>query len=200
MMMRLTQRPLLSVLALVLSLTSGVPGGAAHAENQMGYRLLTAEDAGTLPRNGGSLGMDVEGGQRITSDGMAFELIRVKQVRRSSAGAQAGFHANDQIIAVDGRVFPNLVAFASYIRSIRPGDRITVDYLPAGAGPQGAERVEIPLTGADATAGNRQQAEPASGMSTKTKIGLAAVALFGCYELGCFKRHQPSQTQPNQVR
>lgn len=199
MKMRL-KRPLVRVLALVIGLTSLPACRAAHAENQMGYHLLTAEDARTLPNNGGSLGIEVAAGQRISSDGMAFELLRVKQVRRGSAGAQAGFHANDQIIAVDSRVFPNLVAFASYIRSVRPGDRITVDYLPAGGGPQNAERVVVALTGGGPTSTSRQEAEPASGMSTRTKIGIAAVALFGCYELGCFKRPQPAQTQQNGVR
>ncbi|MBV9826273.1 MAG: PDZ domain-containing protein [Alphaproteobacteria bacterium] len=194
------KRPFAGVLVLVVGMTPVVPR-AVHAENQMGYQLLSTEDARALTRNGGSLGMDIEAGQRITSDGMQFELIRVKQVRRGSAGAQAGFHADDQIIAVDSRVFPDLAAFASYIRSVRPGDRITVDYLPAGGGPQSAERAVVTLNGAGAMAGNRpEQAGPEGGMSTRTKIGIAAVALFGCYELGCFKRHPPVQAQPNGVR
>jgi len=199
-MMLSAKRPFICALALSIAITATVAPRVAHAENQMGYQLLTGEDARSLPRNGGSLGIDIAGGQRITSDGMTFELIRVKQVRRGSAGAQAGFHANDQIIAVDSRVFPDLVAFASYVRSIRPGDRITVDYLPAGGGPQSAERVEVTLAGGDAAPANRQQPEQAGSMSTRTKIGIAAVALFGCYELGCFKRHQRTPAQPNGTR
>src|SRR5437762_14243531 len=58
----------------------------AYAENQMGYRLLSAQDASRLPRHHGALGMDVERAQQITDDGMTFDLIRVKQVRRGSPG------------------------------------------------------------------------------------------------------------------
>ena len=54
----------------------------------MGYRLLTQEDAASLPHNHGALGLDIERAQRITDDGLAFDLIRVKQARRGSPGAQ----------------------------------------------------------------------------------------------------------------
>ena len=96
----------------------------AYAENQMGYRLLSVQDASTLPRNHGALGMDVERAQQITDDGMTFDIIRVKQVRPGSPGARAGFGRGDQIIAVDGRVFPSIAAFAAYVGSISPGNRV----------------------------------------------------------------------------
>ena len=63
----------------------------AYAENQMGYRLLSVQEASGLPRRHGALGMDVERAQQITDGGMTFDLIRVKQVRRGSPGDRAGF-------------------------------------------------------------------------------------------------------------
>ncbi|MBV9826488.1 MAG: PDZ domain-containing protein [Alphaproteobacteria bacterium] len=161
----------------------------------MGYQLLSVQDARTLPRNQGSLGMDVERATQITDSGLTFDTIRVKQVRRGSAGAQAGFHSGDQIIAIDGHVFASLMTFASYIGSLPPGSQASVDYIPAGGGPEKAERVVVTL----AATGRPVQSAPqnstsdtaSSGMSTRTKIGIAAVALFGCYEFGCFKHTKP---------
>jgi len=165
----------------------------AYAENQMGYRLLSGQEASRLPRQHGALGLDVERAQQITDDGMTFDLIRVKQVRPGSAGAQAGFRKGDQIIAVDGQVFPSIATFAAYIGSVSPGSRVSVDYIPAGGGPENAERVAVILGGAGRAAQglpqNSQNEEPASsGMSTRTKIGIGAAALLGCYALGCFSR------------
>ena len=156
----------------------------------MGYRLVSQDDAASLPRNGGALGMDIERAQHITDDGLAFDIIRVKQVRRGSPGAQAGFRAGDQIIAVDGRVFASLTAFGAYVGSPPPGTEIKVDLIPAGGGPQQAQRLV-------ATVGAAGRAAPA-GMSTGTKvaIGIGAAALFGCYELGCFS-HRTGQNMPN---
>jgi hypothetical protein len=51
----------------------------AYAENQMGYRLLSVQEASRLPRNHGALGVDVERATQITDDGMTFDIIRVKQ-------------------------------------------------------------------------------------------------------------------------
>jgi PDZ domain len=170
----------------------------AYAENQMGYRLLSVQEASRLPRNHGALGMDVERAQQITDDGMTFDIIRVKQVRSGSAGAQAGFHRGDQIIAVDGRVFPSIAAFAAYVGSISPGSRASVDYIPAGGGPEKAERVAVIIGGEGKAAAyglpqNPQSEEPASsGMSTRTKIGIGAAALLGCYALGCFSSRSKS--------
>jgi hypothetical protein len=165
----------------------------AHAENQMGYRLLAPEEAAGLPHNHGALGLDVERVQQITDGGMTFDIMRVKQVRRGSTGAQAGFNVGDKIIAVNGLVFPSIAVFAAYIASVPPGGQITVDYIPAGEGPQQAQRVvlvvgrvgsaELPSTS------NRQGGAPTStGMSTgaKVAIGLGVMALLSCYERGCF--------------
>jgi S1-C subfamily serine protease len=120
--------------------------GLAHrvrAENPMGYQLLSQEDAANLPHNHGALGLDIERARQLTDSGMTFDIIRVKQVWQGSAGAQAGLRAGDQIIAVDGHVFPTLAAFSNYVGSISPGRQMTVDYMPPGGGPQQAQRVTV---------------------------------------------------------
>ena len=104
---------------------------AARADNQMGYRLVSQQDVAGLPRTHVTLGMDVERAQQITSQDITFDIIRVKQVRRGSPGEQAGLAAGDQIIAVNGRVFASLTAFAGYVGSLPPGSQATVDYMPA---------------------------------------------------------------------
>jgi hypothetical protein len=162
----------------------------AYAENQMGYRLLSVQEASRLPRNHGALGLDVERATQITDDVMTFDIIRVKQVRSGSAGAQ-DFRRGDQIIAVDGRVFPSIAAFAAYVGSISPGGRVSIDYIPSGGGPEKAERVAVIIGGAGKTAQGLPQPPQieeaaSSGMSTRTKIGIGAAALLGCYALGCF--------------
>ena len=161
---------------------------AARADNQIGYHLLPPDQAASLPHNGGALGMDIRRGQVITDAGMTFELLRIASVRPRSAGAQAGFKPGDQIIAVDGTVFPSLQAFAAYIRSMPPGHQITVDYLPVNGGPQQAQRVGVTIGNGAAAA----QAAHTGGLSTgeKLAIGAGAVALFGCYEMGCFSHTQ----------
>jgi membrane-associated protease RseP (regulator of RpoE activity) len=167
----------------------------AHADNQMGYRLLSDQDAQNLPRNHGALGMAIEAAQRITDGGMTFDLIRVKQVRSGSPGEQAGFHPGDEIIAVNGEVFSSLATFAQYVGSVQPGSQINVDYIPAGGGPQQAQRIAVTVGMAGQAAQAAPQADqsnqPQTGLSTGTKvaIGMGAVALFGCYELGCFSHH-----------
>ena len=156
----------------------------------MGYQLLSAQEAASLPHNRGALGLDVERAQAITDSGITFELIRVKQVHRGSAGAEAGFKPGDQIIALNGRVFPSLAAFAAYVGSLSRGTQVTVDYIPAGGGPAQAQRVPV-------TVGGSAQSK---GLSTGSKIaiGAGAAALFGCYELGCFSHRGNSQAQsPN---
>ena len=162
--------------------------GTASAENKMGYQLLSPQAAASLPRNGGSLGVDIERAQQITDDGMTFDIIRVKSVRHGSPGAQAGFSAGDQIIAVDGRVFSDLKTFAAYVGSVQPGTAVNVDYIPANGGPAQAQRVAV-------TVGTRSgTTAPSTGMSTGTKvaIGVGAAALLGCYELGCFSHRRPA--------
>lgn len=167
----------------------------AKAENQMGYQLLSSQDAAGLPRNRGSLGMDIERAQQITDGGMTFDIIRVKQVRRGSPGARAGFGPGDQIIAVDGRVFPSLAAFAAYVGSVQPGATVTVDYIPANGGPAQAQRVAVTVGAAGGPAQAAQQAPAQGGMSTGTKvaIGVGAAALLGCYEMGCFSKRRSPQ-------
>ena len=171
---------------LVLAAALLLPQGA-WADNAMGYRLMSQQQAETLPHSGGTLGLDIRRGQVVTDAGMTFEVLSVSGVRPGSAGAQAGLRQGDQIVAVDGMVFASLRSFAGYIGSLPPGRQITVDYLPSGGGPQQAQRVT-------ATLGSGNKVAPAArpGLSTgqKVAIGVAAVALFGCYERGCFSRSQ----------
>ena len=175
---------------LVVFLVSQSLPGTAMAENQMGYQLLSASEASGLPRSGGALGMDVGRAQPITDGGMTFELLRVNSVRPGSPGAQAGLNTGDQIIAVDGRVFPSVAAFASYVGFIQPGRQISVDYIPAGGGPQQAQRIGVTVGAPGLTVPPPQEPQPHAGLSTGTKvaIGLGAAALFGCYKVGCFSR------------
>ncbi|MBV8890282.1 MAG: PDZ domain-containing protein [Alphaproteobacteria bacterium] len=158
------------------------------ADNAMGYRLLSVQEAAGLPHNRGALGMDIGRASQITAGGMTFDIMRIKQVRPGSAGAQAGFRAGDMIIAVDGRVFPTIAAFAAYVGSVPPGNQVNVDYIPAGGGPDTAERVAVTVgaAGAGAQAPAQAQQPAPAGMSTRTKIGLGAAALLACYEMGCF--------------
>ncbi len=179
-------RKLAAALALALA---GVPALAvpARADNPMGYQLLSAQEAANLPHNHGALGLEVERARQITDDGLTFDIIGVKQVRAGSAGARAGLKAGDQLIAIDGKVFASLAAFAGYVGSIAPGASASVDYVPANGGPAQAQRVSV-VVGAPAAA---QTGAQAGGLSTGTKvaIGVGAAALLGCYEAGCFTRH-----------
>ena len=168
-------------------------GAPAMADNPMGYQLLTAEQAATLPRGGGVLGMDISRGQQITDSAIPFELLKVDSVRSGSPAAKAGFRPGDQVIAVDGRIFPSVATFAAYVGAQPPGRTIEIDYLPRGAGPGKAQRVGVTL----ASSGPSQAANPQPGShgltgGQKLAVGAAAVALFGCYELGCFNR-RPQQ-------
>ncbi|MDX7951231.1 PDZ domain-containing protein [Lichenihabitans sp. Uapishka_5] len=160
----------------------------ALADNQMGYQSFTADQANALPKGGGKLGLNVGRAQHITSGGMTFELLRVNGVTSGSPGDKAGFRVGDQIIAVDGKVFTNVAAFAAYIGSKRPDDRISVDYMPPKGGPKDAQRVDVTLTGSGATSASKPSEPQSAGLSTGTKlaIGVGAAALFGCYKLGCF--------------
>ena len=163
---------------------------SALAENQMGYQLLSQQQAAGLPRRGGALGMDIGRAQQINEGGMTFDLLRVNGVRRGSPGAQAGFNVGDQIIAADGQVFQSVAAFATYVGSLQPGRQVAVDYMPANGGPQQAQRVAVTV-GAGGRAVPAQAEEQAhTGMSTGSKLAIAAgaAALFGCYKLGCFNR------------
>lgn len=172
---------------------NALPG---RAENQMGYRLLTQQEANMLPVTGGGLGMDVERARQITDEGMTFDIMRVQLVRPGSAGDQAGFQVGDQIIAVNGRVFASLGAFGAYIRSLPPGREVDIDYMPAGAGPQQAERVVAVIGSSgprDDQPGARMAAPGGMSAGKKIAIGAGAVALLGCYEMGCFSHRSGAQ-------
>ena len=168
----------------------------AWADNPMGYQLLSAQDAAGLPHNHGALGLDVERARQITDDGMTFDILRGKQVRGGSAGLQAGRRAGDQLIAVDGKVFASLAAFAAYVGSIAPGATASIDYIPANSGPAQAQRVSV-VMGAPHAQGHGQapaQDQKPAGLSTGTKvaIGVGAAALLGYYELGGFSHRAAS--------
>lgn len=124
-------------------LAAGLLAPTAWADNPMGYQLLSDQDASTLPNNHGALGLDVARGQQISDSGMTFALMRIKALRSQSAGAAAGLRPGDQIIALNGRVFSSLNAFAAYIQSLQPGSRIMVDYMPAGGGADQAQRAAV---------------------------------------------------------
>ena len=173
----------------------------AQAENQMGYRLLTTQQASQLPRGGGSLGLDVSRGQVIQDSGISFELLKVRNTRPGSPADRAGLSIGDQVIAVDGRVFPSIKAFASYVGSFPAGRTLAIDYIPRGGGPEQAQRIAVMLApGGGRASASKAPVEPEShGMSTgqKLAIGAGAVALFGCYKMGCFNRR--GATQPSGV-
>ena len=198
------------VLASFLGLQPGL--APAWAENAMNYRFLSAKEADALPKAGGTLGLNVGPGEQITSGGMTFRLLKVNSVKQGAAGAQAGFRPGDQIISVDGRVFPTVPAFADYVGSVAPGRQVSVDLMPAGGGPQDAQRLTATLGGpngggaAPAVAAAPPAPQPGAeapkeggtlSTGTKVAIGAAAVALFGCYKLGCFNRFK---RQPAAVR
>jgi hypothetical protein len=170
----------------------------ASAENQMGYTLLPAAQAAQLSRGGGVLGLDVGRAQQISDSGMTFELLKVNSVRRGSPGETAGLKVGDQIIAVNGRVFPSVAAFASYVGSKQPGERITIDTMPAGGGPRDAQRVTVVLGSSRQVVQTQPTAPAATGLSTGTKvaIGIGAAALFGCYEFGCFSHRKMPTPDP----
>ncbi len=171
----------------MLALAVALPA-AARADNPMGYRLLPADQAATLPRNHGALGLDVERAQEISSAGMAFELFRVKSARRGSSAAAAGLKPGDQIVALNGLVFPSIAAFAAYVGAMQPGSQASIDYIPSGGGPAQAQRVALTVGGPGAPA-------PAShGLSTGAKVAIGVGALLGCYELGCFS-HKSAPAQ-----
>ncbi len=186
----------LAAFVAVALLTAQAWPAAAWADNQMGYRLLSQQEAAGLPRNQGAIGLNVERAQQITDGGMTFDIIRVTQVRPGSAGERAGLKRGDQIIALDGRVFPTLVAFASYVGSARPGSQMTVDFMPAGGGPQQAQRVSLVVGRAGQASSSQQdnKAQASGGLSTgqKMAIGAGAVALLGCYKVGCFSHRAKS--------
>src|SRR4051812_36541147 len=101
----------MTAVALASMLAAQLMPVMARAENAMGYRLLSVEQASRLPNNSGAVGLDATPARQITDAGMTFDLLRVQRVQAGSAAAQAGLQRGDQIIAVNGRVFPTLAAF-----------------------------------------------------------------------------------------
>jgi len=185
-------------MALVAIVVLGEAGVAARAENAMGYQLLSEQEAGTLPRNHGALGIDVSRAQQITNSGMTFDIMQVTAVKQGSTGASAGFRRGDQIIAVNDRLFPSLKAFAAYVGSMQPGTVTTIDYMPAGLGPEHARRVAVKVGGFQRPLPQTEERQESSGgLSTGTKlaIGAGAVALLGCYKFGCFSHKSPSPSE-----
>jgi S1-C subfamily serine protease len=158
----------------------------ATTQNPMGYRLVTTSQAANLPDNHGTLGLNVASARQINSSGMTFTLMQVRGVRAGSPAARAGFEQGDHIIAVNGRVFPTATAFAAYLRSIPPGTRINIDYMPAGTAPQSAERVALVVGKPGQSAAQNADPSEHKGISTRTKLGLGAAAILGCYYFGCF--------------
>ncbi len=189
-----------TLLAVGLCLQCAAPP-AVRAENQMGYQLLSTQQAAGLPRNGGSLGMDIGRAQQITDGGMTFDVLQVRGVRQGSPAAQAGFNVGDELIAVDGRVFASVAAFAGYVGSAHPRQQLSVDYMPAGGGPQQAQRVLVTVGTGGRLDGTRQPRQASTGLSTGSKvaIGVGAAALFGCYEMGCFSRSKPESASTNKL-
>ena len=161
------------------------------AENKMGYRLETAGQASELTRAGGSLGMKIGPKDDITSEGLTFQVLKVEGVVEDSPAAQAGLKIGDQIIAVDGRVFPDTKTFAEYVGSIKPGQQIELDYMPEGGGPKQAQRVGVTIgEGGHATSPQADAPKSSGGLSTgqRVAIGVGAAAIFGCYEFDCFSK------------
>ena len=163
---------------------------AASAENQMGYRLQSAEASANLQRAGGSLGMKVGPEKDISSGGLTFKLLKVEHVGDDSPAAQAGLKTGDQIIAVDGRVFPDTVTFAAYVGSAAPGRQIEVDFMPAGGGPAQAQRLGVTVGEGGRAAAAHRDVPRSTGLSTgeKVAIGVGAAAVIGCYESNCYSR------------
>ena len=172
-----------------LTVLIAVPLMPALADNPMGYRLQSPEQSAGLQRAGGSLGMRVAPEHEITSGGLSFEVLKVEGLGEASPAAQAGLKIGDQIIAVDGRVFPSVATFAAYVGSVAPGHQIEVDYMPAGAGPGQAQRVGVTV-GEGGRAAPRNDVPRSAGLSTgeKVAIGVGAAAVLGCYEAGCISR------------
>ncbi len=162
----------------------------ARADNAMGYRMQTAEQAASLRRSGGSLGMKVGAEHQISSGGLTFELLKVEGVGEGSPAAQAGLKVGDQLIAVDGRVFPNVATFAAYVGSLPPSRQVEIDYMPAGGGPGQAQRLGVTVGDGGRAAARQGEARGTTGLSTGTKvaIGVGAAAVIGCYETNCDAR------------
>ena len=182
---------LLATLLAASMLAGAIPAWAA---NPMGYQLISDREAARLPRGHGALGLVVNESSMISDSGMNFAILRVDQIKPGSTGATSGLQVGDQIIAVDGHVFPDLRAFAEYAGSLRPRSQALIDYIPRGMGPKDAQRLALTV----GEPGRNNQPTLNQGMSTGTKvaIGVGAAALLGCYEMGCFSPPQRQRGDP----
>lgn len=137
--------------------------------------MLTAEGPSALPHNHVALGLDVACSQDISDGGMTFEIMRIRQVRSASAGARAGLHVGDQMIAVDGRVFPSIATVAANSASVTPGTQAVFDVTPANGEPRRTQRIPVTL-------GTPDEQGKSGGLSTGSKaaIGVGAATLLGC--------------------
>ena len=162
--------------ALLVSSAATLP---ARAENAMGYRLLSEQEAATLPHNHGALGLDVSRAQQIVDAEVTFDIMAVTGVTAGSPAGKAGLHRGDQIIAVNSRVFSSLRSFAAYVGSMEEGNVASIDYMPAGSGPARAHSSATPRP-----LGGRRLIH----RGYRHRCGRSR--LFGCYELGCFSHHQ----------
>jgi hypothetical protein len=88
-----------------------LPSFSAMADNQMGYQLLTRQEAARFPHNEGRLGMDIEAAGSITDSDVRSDPDQVREAR--SASANADFSRCAEIIALDGKVFDSLATFAA---------------------------------------------------------------------------------------
>ena len=176
-------RATLTAAACALALLQSL-SGIAIADNQMGYRLQSSDEASGFQRMGGSLGMRVGVQRQITSGGLTFELLQVEGVGPNSPAGEAGLKVGDQIIAVDGRVFPSVSTFAAYVGSISPGHQIAIDYMPSGGGPNHAQRVGITVGAGGSIAAHNASQRSGLSAGQKIAIGARAIAVFGCYEAG----------------
>lgn len=146
-----------SVVVAAALFTGQIGIAPARADNPMGYQLITEQVASNLPRRGGVLGIDIASGQSVNDSSGNFQVLEIKAVRSGSAADQAGLRRGDQIIAMNGVVFPSPSAFASYAASIPPGTRVSLDYMPFGGGPQEASRVTMIVGSAASAAGSIPQ-------------------------------------------
>ncbi len=160
--------------------------GFAPADNQMGDRPQTPEASAGSKRAGDTLGAKIRPGKEITSR-VTFEILRVEGVGAASPAEQAQLPAGDPIVAVDGRVFP---VTPTYAGSAAPDRRTGVDSVPAGSGPQQAQRVGVAAGGGGHAAPANRDVPRGTGLSTGDKIamGVGATAVFGCDEAGCLSR------------
>ena len=110
----------------------------------MGYRLLSEQEAATLPHYHGALGLDVSRAQQIVDAEVTFDIMAITGVTAGSPADKAGLHRGDQIIAVNSRVFSSLRSFAAYVGSMEEGNVASIDYMPPVAAQHGPNVSPLP--------------------------------------------------------